>query len=46
MTKIRVLLSSETKMPMMYMDGDCVQIKIMQAPVEEIKLDLRTIWQL
>jgi hypothetical protein len=30
--KIRMLLSSETKMPMMYMDDAIATIQIMQAP--------------
>jgi hypothetical protein len=35
--KIRMLLSSETKMPMMYMDDAIATIQIMQAP-KEIKI--------
>jgi nucleoside-diphosphate-sugar epimerase len=35
--KIRVLLSSETKMPMMYMD-DAIAATILQAPAEQIKI--------
>jgi hypothetical protein len=33
-----VLLSSETKMPMMYMDAIAATIQIMQAPAEQIKI--------